>query len=75
MTEEITVIINPDRRRLAMRVLRSRLKLEIRFPGRVRAVGTLQAAKAWGFPGRTRRQALAWVESQIAGEEGDHGTA
>lgn len=65
----VTIVIdNPDRRRIALMVLHHRLKLEIKFKWMTEGGDgrfTMQSVKGWGFKGRTRKQALEWVDEQL----------
>ena len=68
MTIQGFVIDKVDRRKIALLALKHRLALEIKFPGMAggrTARFTLQSAKGWGFTGRTRKQAYAWVIEQL----------
>ena len=63
-----TIIERPDRRKMAMMVIKHRLALEIRFPGMAESQSgrfTMQSVKGWGFTGRTRKQAHKWVIEQL----------
>lgn len=61
------IIINPDRRKLALITLKHRLKLEIETgmnsSGRV---SLIQAATRWGYEGpKSKKKCLAWVLEQL----------
>lgn len=56
-----------NRRDLALRTLRARLKLEIKFPEfRKSRAGlfTMRSAKGWGFKG-SRKQILSQIEKEL----------
>jgi len=57
--------------RFSVHVLRKRLELELKFPeftkGRT-GLATLRGCRALGFDGRTRKQALAWINEKIDAE-------
>ena len=57
--------------RFSVHVLRVRLELELQFPeftkGRT-GLATMRGCRARGFEGRTRKQALAWINEKIDAE-------
>lgn len=61
------IILNPDRRRLALITLKARLKLEIETgmnsSGRISLV---QTCAKWGYDGpKSKKKCLAWVISEL----------
>jgi len=66
-TDTIITDITPEKRRhLALIHLKHRLRLEIKTGLKAsHGASTLSYAKGWGFEGRTKTQALAWVEKEL----------
>jgi len=65
MIEDIT---GAKRERIALLVLRQRLRLELKFKGFAQGGAgrvTMAALKGWGFKGANRRQAWVWIHEQL----------
>jgi hypothetical protein len=67
MTNNDIILINPDRRQMALITLKHRLKLEIETgmssSGRV---SLIQACQNWGYEGpKSKKKCLAWVLEQL----------
>lgn len=67
------IILNPDRRRMALINLKGRLKLEIRTGMKAMSKGasTLSYCQQWGYEGpmkgsTAKPKALEWAEQELA---------
>ena len=67
----MTILTGDQIPKAQLLIIRSRLKLELKFPefaiGRTPAM-TLRGCRSLGFKGKTRKQALAWINNKIEEE-------
>ena len=67
----MTILTGDQIPKAQLLIIRSRLKLELKFPefatGRTPAM-TLKGCRNLGFTGKTRKQALAWINNKIEEE-------
>ena len=65
------MLIGENINKVGVLVLRKRLEMELKFPeftkGRT-GLATMRGCRAIGFDGRTRKEAMAWINNKIEEE-------
>ena len=68
------VVTNPDRRLMALLVLKGRLNIEINTGLKFSRGSTITAARGWGYDGPNRKKAcLNWVLDETSSRESELG--